>query len=239
MESGDAKRLNEIATHWTQVRLALQGNGPAASQAQGELFERYHGAMRRYLQAALHDPSAVDDLMQEFAVALVSGGFRHVRPERGRFRDYVKGVLFHLVRKHRRAEQRRVGRRVLDIDLTDPESFATACDEQFRQSWRDELLERTWEALAAREPTYFTVLDCRAHHPDMTSDEMVASLKPQLGKPLTAAGVRQTLHRARKCFVNLLLQQVARSLEFPTPAAIQEELRELELTKFVLAPRKS
>lgn len=237
MRSSEHKRLNEIATHWTQVRLALQGKGPAATQAQGELFERYQGAMRRYLQAALQDPVAVDDLMQEFAVALVSGGFRHARPERGRFRDYVKGVLFHLVRKHRRAEQRRARHRPLDVDLTDPESFASACDEQFRQSWRDELLARTWKALAEREQTYFTVLHCRALHPDMTSDAMVAVLNPQIGKRLTPAGVRQTLHRARKCFVNLLLQLVAQSLEMPTPGAIQEELRELQLTKFVLTPQ--
>ena len=239
MDPDEPQRLNEIATHWTQVRLALQGQGPAAAVAQGELFLRYQGAMRRYLQAALRDPEAVDDLMQDFAVALVSGGFRHARPERGRFRDYLKGVLFHLVRKHQRSEYRRARRLSANVDLTDPECFTSACDEQFRQSWRDELLARTWEALVTREPTYFTVLHFRAAHPDMASERMVAELSPQLGKPLTAAGVRQTLHRARKCFIELLLQQVAGSLEMPTPGAIQEELRELELTRFVLAPRQA
>ena len=54
---------------------------------------------------------------------------------------------------------------------------------------------------------------------------MVNELALQLGKPFTAAGVRQSLRRARKRFVNLLLQRVAGSLAFPTPAAIHEELR--------------
>ena len=57
-----------------------------------------------------------------------------------------------------------------------------------------------------------------------------------IGKPLTAQGVRQTLARARKRFVNLLLQTVAGSLELPTPNAIHEELRELDLAGFVGTP---
>jgi DNA-directed RNA polymerase specialized sigma24 family protein len=231
-------RLNDIATQWTQVHVALTGQGESAAQAQSELFERYGGAMRRYLLAALRDPSAVDDLTQEFAVALVSGGFRKVRAERGRFRDYVKGVLFRLVRKHWRRQGRAPKPLALDVDLTDPECFAAACDEQFRQSWRDELLARTWEDLALREPTYFTVLHFRAAHPDMRTEDMLEELSPQLGKPLTAQGVRQTLHRARKLFTRLLMQQIAGSLEFPSPEAIHEELRELDLATFVLSPRK-
>ena len=238
MSRNEAPRLHEIATQWTQVHLALLGQGPGATQAQSELFQRYGGAMRRYLQTALGDPTAVDDLMQEFAVALVRGGFQRVRPERGRFRDYLKGVLFRLVRKQRRRQLRQFGQLSADIDLADPESFPDACDEQFRQDWRDELLARTWEALALEDETYFTVLHYRAVHPDLRSEGMVEELALQLGKKLNAAWVRQTLRRARKRFVNLLLQRVAGSLEFPTPAAIHEELRDLDLACFVLRPAK-
>jgi RNA polymerase sigma-70 factor (ECF subfamily) len=238
VSTNEPDRLNEIATHWTQVQQAIVGGGPAAAEAQEKLFQRYGGAMRRYLQAALHDPGAVDDLLQDFAVALVSGGFRGVEPERGRFRDYVKGVLFRLVQKHRRREQRQPVQLPEDVDLTDPESFPSACEEQFRQSWRDELLARTWQELADAEPSYFTVLHFRAAHPKMASAKMVQELGPQLNKRLTAQGLRQTLSRARKRFSNLLLQQVAGSLDLPTPGAIHEELRELDLASFVLTPRK-
>ena len=238
MSANQPLRLNEIATRWTQVHLALLGDGPDATQAQGELFQRYGGAMRRYLQVAVRDPAAVDDLMQEFAVALVSGGFQRAQPERGRFRDYLKGVLFRLVRKHRRRQQRQAGQLSSAIDLADPECYPAECAEQFRQDWRDEWLARTWEALALEDHSAFTVLHYRAVHPDLRSEQMVGELAMQLGKPFTAAGVRQALRRARKRFVNLLLQRVAGSLEFPTPAAIHEELRELDLANFVLAPPK-
>src|SRR5438132_2407687 len=196
--SDTPNRLNEITTQWTEVHVALTGDGASAAQAQGALFQRYGGAMRRYLLAALRDPAAADDLTQEFAVALVSGGFRNVQAERGRFRDYVKGVLFRLVRKHWRRQGRAPQALATDVDLTDPECFSAACDEQFRQSWRDELLGRTWEDLAVREHTYFTVLHFRAAHPDTRIEEMLDELSRQLGKPLTAPGVRQTLRRARK-----------------------------------------
>ena len=237
MESQNPEHLNEIGTLWTQVHLALSGAGPAATQAQGELYQRYGGAIRRYLQAALKDAAVVDDLTQEFALALVGGGFANVQPERGRFRDYIKGVLFHLVQKHRR-QQHRQAKLLANVDLTDTEHFPYACDQQFRQSWRDELLARTWEKLAEHDLSYFTVLHFRAAHPDMPTDKMVVELAPQLGKALTTQGVRQTLHRARKQFTRLLLQQVAGSLEFPTPNAIQEELRDLDLAAFVLVPKR-
>jgi RNA polymerase sigma factor (sigma-70 family) len=239
VNANEPERLHEIATSWTQVHAALHGEGPAAVEAQGELFQRYGGAMRRYLQAALRDPAAVDDLMQNFALALVSGNFRGVEPQRGRFRDYVKGVLFRLVRQHYRRQQRDARQLPDDIDLADPEAFPVACDEQFRQSWRDELLARCWEELAEQESSYFTVLHFRAAHPDMRSEQMVGELSKQLGKPLTAQGIRQTLRRARKRYANLLLQQVAASLEFPAPGAIHEELQELELASFVLPPPKT
>ena len=236
MHTNESERLAELETQWTQVRLAVMGEGEAATRAQEEVFRRYGGAIRRYLHAALGDPAAVDELTQEFALALVSGGFEQVDQSRGRFRDYVKGVLFRLVQKHRRQQQRQARLMATNVDLTDPDAFPAECAEHFRQDWRDELLARTWEALASDEPTYFTVLHFRAAHPDMSSERMVKDLAPQLGKPLTAQGVRQTLRRARKRFVNLLLTEVAGSLEFPAPNAIREELHDLGLASFVLPP---
>jgi len=233
----EPQRLNEIATQWTQVHQALWGEGREAAQAQSELFQRYGGALRRYLQAAVNDSGAVEDLTQEFALALVSGGFQHVQPERGRFRDYLKGVLFRMVRKHWRRQDRDAQQLPAEIDLTDPSGFPAACDEQFRQSWRDELIARTWEDLALRDETYFTVLHYRAVHPDMAIEDTLEELSAQLGKPLTAQSVRQTLHRARRLFATFMLERVAGSLEFPTPDAIHEELAELELASYVAVRR--
>ena len=65
----------------------------------------------------------------------------------------------------------------------------------------DELLARAWEALAETDASpgraLYTVLRFRVDHPDMRSASMAEALAERLGKDLTAAGVRQTLHRAR------------------------------------------
>jgi hypothetical protein len=53
---------------------------------------------------------------------------------------------------------------------------------------------------------------------------MADALSRQLGKPLTAAGVRQTLHRAREKFADFLLDEVTHSLREPTSDQLEEEL---------------
>jgi hypothetical protein len=77
------------------------------------------------------------------------------------------------------------------------------------------------------------VLRARAAHPDLPSGELARRLGERLGKPLTAAGVRQALKRARELFAELLLEQVAHSLERPTPEEIEAELAELNLLTYV------
>jgi RNA polymerase sigma-70 factor (ECF subfamily) len=63
----------------------------------------------------------------------------------------------------------------------------------------------------------------------MRSPELAEQLAVQLGRPLTAAGVRQTLHRAREKFADLLLDEVTQTLENPTAEQFVEELVELSL----------
>src|SRR5438093_862971 len=100
-------------------------------------------------------------------------------------------------------------------------------DAEFLENWRDELLARTWQALAEAQPTFFTVLHFRAARPDLSSAEMAQQLGPQLGKPVTPEGARQTLRRAREMFADLLLDEVAHSLEPPVLERVEEELRDL------------
>ena len=51
----------------------------------------------------------------------------------------------------------------------------------------------------------------------------------RLGRPLTAAGGRQMLHRARERFADRLIEEVAHSLGDPTPERLAEELIDLGL----------
>ncbi len=227
------ERLSEISTIWSALRLAHEGSPSAASAAQQLLLERYRPAVYRYLRQAVGDPAAAEDLTQEWALALVRGEFRNADPERGRFRNYVKGVLFHLVSRFRK-NQARVPQPMAADSTPWQELAASPIDPTvaFNETWREDLLARTWKALEDVQPTLAGVLRFRAAHPEMRSPQMAEELSGQMVKPVTADWVRQNLRRARDCFADLLLIEVARSLDAPTVESLEEELRELNLLEY-------
>jgi RNA polymerase sigma factor (sigma-70 family) len=223
-------RLSQISTSWSVVRQAHGGPADAVAAAQQVLLQRYGGAVRRYLLATLRDGHAADDLTQEFGLRLVRGDFHHVDPQRGHFRHYVKTVLFHLVSKYRKEHQSRTRPVAPDSpEIANLASHDADADRRFQDSWREELLARTWEALAEAQPTFYAVLRFRATNPKMASEQMAEELARQLDKPFTATSFRQSLHRAREKFAELLIDAVAQSVEPATTAQVEQELRELGL----------
>jgi RNA polymerase sigma-70 factor (ECF subfamily) len=227
-------RLSGVQTLWSQVRLAHADASAARQAAREALLRRYAGAVRRYLVAVVRDREAADDLAQEFALRFLRGDFRNADPGRGRFRDYVKVAVLNLVTDHHRRQKARPVP-VPPDELNRPDS-TDADDGVFRESWRDELLDRAWDALAAVEretgrPLH-TVLTFRAANPKASSTEMAAQVGARLGKAVTAVGVRQTLHRAREKFAELLLDAVADTLESPGRDRLGEELEELGLLDY-------
>jgi RNA polymerase sigma-70 factor (ECF subfamily) len=233
------QRLSQITTCWTLVLQAVRGPGSALSAAQEALLVRYGGAVSRYLLAALKDPEAAEELAQEFAYRVVRGDLRGADPDRGRFRDYLRTTVFHLVAGYQR--RRRRGIQPLPLateaaELAAAEPPDQAAEEEFLALWREELLNKAWEELhAVEEQTgqpFYTLLLLRSRQPELTSERMAAELGPRLGRPLTAAGVRQTLRRARDKFAALLLAEVGRSLETSAPDRIEQELIDLGLLRY-------
>jgi RNA polymerase sigma-70 factor (ECF subfamily) len=228
-------RLSQITTLWSVVGHAHSQPGEAVVAAQRQLLERYGGAIRRYLLAAVRDPDGADELFQTFAYRFLHGDLRGANRERGRFRDYLKGVLYHLAvdyHKRPRAQPLPAEHSALVVE---PPSVADS-DRDFLTSWRDELLAHAWAALERFErdtgQPYFTVLRYRADHPDTRSPQMAKELSARLGNRLTSSSVRQSLHRAREKFADLLLEEVVQSLESPSSEALVQELIELELWEY-------
>lgn len=232
------QRLSQITTMWTVLNQAHGGGGNCAL-AQQMLAERYRGAVYRYLLAALRDVSTAEDLTQEFALSLVRGDFRKASPERGRFRNYVKTVLFHLVGKHRQREQRRP-QPVAPEHPHLRDQAAGEDDREFNDTWRADLLARAWNALQQSQSAFYEVLRLRADHPEMPSLQMAEVLSRQQGRPFSDDGVRQTMRRARRKFAELLFDEVAYSLDQPSPQLVEDELRELNLWTYcqpILSPK--
>src|SRR2546423_1048496 len=101
-----ADRLSRISTLWSLVGRAHQGPAVAATPARQQLLDCYGSAARRYLRRLLRDPHAADEVFQEFALRLLRGDLRGADARRGRFRDFVKGTLIHLVADYRKRQQK-------------------------------------------------------------------------------------------------------------------------------------
>jgi RNA polymerase sigma-70 factor (ECF subfamily) len=228
-------RLSLIQTQWSLVYLAHHGPAEEKQSARQQLLDRYGDAVRRYLRKLLPDADADADLFQEFAFRLLNGDLRGADPAHGRFRNFVKGTLFHLIADYRKQQRRWPA--PLPPDSALPANLDDAdWDRSFVESWCDNLLARAWSALARMErgtnQPYYAVLRFRAEHPEMRSPQLAQELSARLGRPFSAVAVRQVLHRAREKFATLLLEEVAHSLESPQDERLEEELVELGLLDY-------
>ncbi|MEZ6059390.1 MAG: sigma-70 family RNA polymerase sigma factor [Planctomycetaceae bacterium] len=228
------QHLSSIQTSWSIVHDAKLGTNAVAA-AREKLLRRYRGAVYRYLLAVVKDAAVADDLTQDFALKFTRGDFRTADPQRGRFRKFVKTAVLNLVRDHHRKGRNR------PVKLPDEEALpvdAAAADspeQQFVDSWKQELLNRAWSALKAQRETelpLFDVLQFRSQNADLRSAELAKRLSDVLGREVTANWVRQVLFRARNKFAELLLQDVVHSLNAPTRDDVEAELRETGLYEY-------
>jgi hypothetical protein len=121
----------------------------------------------------------------------------------------------------------------LTTDPHAPPQGDTESDQLFLNDWRQALLDRTWEGLAAAQkpdgPPFHAALKARSDNPDWTgtqlADHLTTALRP--AEPFTDAGVRKILQRAREKFTDLLVAEVAQSLNDPSEKHLEEEIIEL------------
>ncbi len=215
----------------------------AGSQAQPDalrdFFLRYQGAVLRYFQTALRDPDIATDLTQDFALRFVRGDFWNVAPDRGRFRDFLRVALANLLRDHRRRQKVRAAGAAFVPGLHDPvDDDSDLADPEFDESWRNELLARTWISLEQHQTTtgepYFTALKLKADRSDDSSAVLAESFNAVRTEvtPISEPAFRKTLQRARDHFGELLLREVAETLAVPTRAELERELIELRLLTY-------
>lgn len=227
-------RLSRISTQWTIVFQAHQGSPEEVASAQAELMNRYSGAVHRYLLGSLRDVHAAEELDQEFALRFIRGDFHRADPSRGRFRDFVRKALRNLMIDYQR--RRKHIPHALGDDTPEPADPASAdFENDFKASWRQELMSRAWsglKALEAKGKPYHAVLQERVKQPTMPSHQLAKILTERLGRPVDDGWVRQCLLRARARFVDILVDEVAASLPEPTLDACEEELADLDLLHY-------
>ncbi len=230
--------ISRIATAWSMVRDAHRDH-TAVQVAQQQLLDRYGGAVRRYALSALRNEDAAEEVFQEFALKFVRGDFSNADPARGKFRAFVKTVVYRLIVDYQRRSKKRGLEGPMHSNIAEPEvddAASAGNDKLFQTSWRDELLARCWQRLAEDEQKsgkpYHTALRFRVDHPDLRSPELAAGLSRQLGKEINAGAVRVLLHRSRELFGEILLDEVTNSLANDSLDAAEQELIDLELHEY-------
>jgi RNA polymerase sigma factor (sigma-70 family) len=231
-ESLDDQRLSRISTQWTVLREAQLSEFTLAQTARAKLAQRYLPVAYRYLLAIVKAPDLAEELCQELAVKFLESGFQNATPDRGRFRNYLKTTIVNLVRNYYR-EQGKSPRQLLgdDANRISPEQD----DEEehvFRREWQSEVLDLTWAALKKHNQKYHRILRLRVEEPHLSSAEIANLYKQQFDESITAANVRKIQERAHTKFADLLVIEVANSLEDPSVESVREELVELDLLKY-------
>ena len=144
-------RLSKISTSWSMLAHAQQADDPQSRASRLAFIQRYQRAAYRYLIGAVRDADVADELFQEFALRFMEGRFQGADSKRGRFRDYLKTTLYHLVTDYYRGRKKRplqLDSQVVQAMTSVSEPDAAAAADGFLSSWREELLVRVWESLA-------------------------------------------------------------------------------------------
>jgi RNA polymerase sigma-70 factor (ECF subfamily) len=229
------EQLSQISTFWTAlVRREPGANDPDRAQATA-FVERYQAAVYGYLVRCVHDADRATELFQEFALRFLRGDFHRADPSRGRFRDYLRTVLIHLVRGSYRGHA--PGSLPHDL-VASPEATDDPDDTAFLAQWRETILNLVWAGLAAEEagggPPYHTLLQARAARPNETSADLAESLSRQFTdrEAFSETNVRKLLQRGREHFADRVVAEVGRSIPSTEPDRIAQELIDLGFHSF-------
>ena len=234
-------RLSRIDTLWSVV---CEAHDQSSDQqpAQELLLNRYGVAIKRYLIASLRDLDLAEEVFQDFALKFVRGDLKAVSPQKGKFRTYVKTVLANLIRNHqrKRAVTDRLGgmgsERDVAMELAADDQVDDQEDRLLSAKWREDLLDRTWSALASdgaeNSNHYCKILRYRVEHPAESYDQLCVAFTEISGRDIKPGNARILVYRAREKFAQLLIQLVADSLPAGSFDEVESELVELGLLDY-------
>lgn len=217
--------LGSISTEWSLVFDPVH------------FVDRYEKAIKKYLCALLKNQNDAEDVAQDFFLWVTANGFPRARRERGRFRDYLKVSVKNWALNFMRRKRSPLNHPELSA-LPNREEPTQETDQEWLRQWRRCILERAWRVLEAHQnrsgnDIYYTVLRLAASRPEEDSKTLANHASTILGRPIRADAFRKQLSRARRLFAELLVKEVAQTLDFPVPALVEEELAELGLMSYV------
>jgi RNA polymerase sigma factor (sigma-70 family) len=243
-KSGEAKSRGTTpqpvfaTTRWSIVLSAGRNESTQCRAALEKLCHTYWYPLYAHARRKGHSPTDAQDLTQAFFAQLLSGQtLAHADPARGRFRSFLLCALnrFLIDEWHKGQAQKRGGNLPsfsLDaaqaeqrFDL-EPAAPDTAPEAVFDRQWAVTLLEEVLSRLESeyREAGKAALFAALKQTLTGASDaQPYAELAHSLG--LSESMVKVSVHRLRKRYRELLLNEISQTVESPQEA--QEELRYL------------
>ena len=229
-------------TVWSMVRLAVAEGQPGADRALNELCRLYQKPILIYILRCGHAPDSAEELKQAFFEELLEKNALATAAEgsRVKLRAFLSTKLQgFLIDRHRHdTAQKRGGGKVSSMaDLSETQAIrAEPVDTftpivAFQRQWMKTLVANAMKELRA-DYTKRGLGDLFKHLAPFitgTSEGSIATLSTQLGRP--EGTVKNDLFRLRSKWQNLIRDQIATTLDDPTPANIDAELQELMSTR--------
>jgi len=224
-------------TQWSLVLAAGDSRSPQSREALAALCETYWYPVYALIRHLGHDvDSARDSAQGFFAFLLEKQVLKVARPDRGRFRAFLKTSLRHYLgheRERARAQKRGSGQVPLSLDFDEAESRFRL--EPAHEQTPEVLFEKRW----ARTLMTCALERLRQEAEGSSDRERIRRLEPFLTGPvvdgayeevanalgMTVAAVRAAVRRMRKRYGNYLRAEVARTVN--VPGEVDEELRYL------------
>lgn len=238
MHADDGMERREGAfpnTRWTMIRQAAADDpSEAGGRAMAEFCRHYREPLLAFTRATVAHPQDAEDLVQGFFEKLMTRNFLcSVDPGRGKLRTFLLTCLKrHITDEHRRLTAGKRGGGAVRVPLdaaADLPSTDAGPDVMFHRQWAMVILNRSMETLRRRWAA-------------AGKERLFAALQPSLGfqedsegdRAETAAGLgmskgalKTALYRLRRDYQEILLQEVADTLEVKTPDEVRAELRDL------------
>jgi DNA-directed RNA polymerase specialized sigma24 family protein len=224
-------------TMWSMVRLAMAEGKPGADEALNELCRSYERPILVFILQKGYRPDDAQDLKQAFFEHLLcKNAFAGASGLKVKLRAFLitKLQTFLIDRlRHDMAAKRGKGRVAAMADLSETQAIlAEPVDEStpleaFRRQWMQTLAVNAMKQLQKdyaqrdNEELFLTL----APYITEQGEASLADLSAKLGRP--EGTLKSDISRLRSRCQKLIREQVAATLDDPTPEAVTAELREL------------